>query len=124
MRLQLPPKFRRYEKARHRENSDGLLFVPSAEDAKTSSSGIGPTKSRRPVLGQFKLAWQLLRDGMAYNKPSSPTVEISQSLGEWVVRIVGTDGNTYSRAFESKPDAVTFAEEQRLRLALQSPTPN
>ncbi|QKC73893.1 hypothetical protein EB815_21070 [Mesorhizobium loti] len=61
---------------------------------------------------------------MAYNKPSSPAVEISPSLGEWVVRIVGRDGNTYSRAFEREPDAVVFAEDQRLRLGLKSLTPD
>ena len=58
---------------------------------------------------------------MADTKPSPPTVEISQSLGEWVVRIVTTDGNTYSRAFERESDAVAFAVNQRLRLGLQLP---
>ena len=61
---------------------------------------------------------------MADTKPSPPDVEISQSLGEWVVRIVTTDGNTYSRAFERESDAVAFAEDQRLRLGLQPPTPD
>jgi len=58
---------------------------------------------------------------MADNKPSPPTVEISQSLGEWVVTIVTMNGNTYSRAFERESDAVSFAVNQRLRLGLQLP---
>jgi len=60
---------------------------------------------------------------MADNKPSPPTVEISQSLGEWVVTIVTTNGNTYSRAFERESDAVTFAVNQRLHLGLLLPPP-
>ena len=77
---------------------------------------------KRPVLGQLLLALQLLGcKGMADNKPSPPTVEISQSLGEWVVTIVTTNGNTYSRAFERESDAVSFAVNQRLRLRLQLP---
>lgn len=76
-----------------------------------------------PVFGQLELASQLLRNGMAHNKPSTPTVEISQSLGEWVVTIVGAGGNTYSRIFDRQPDAVAFAEDQRLRLGLQVSTP-
>ena len=76
-----------------------------------------------PVFGQLELASQLLRNGMAHNKPASPAVEISQSLGEWVVTIVGAGGNTYSRVFEREPDAVAFAEDQRLRLGLQVSTP-
>ncbi|MGX5827167.1 hypothetical protein [Mesorhizobium sp. 43Arga] len=61
---------------------------------------------------------------MADTKPSTPIVEISQSLGEWVVTIVTTDGNTYSRAFEREPDAVAFAVNQRLHLGLQLPPPD
>lgn len=61
---------------------------------------------------------------MAYSKPSPPTVEISQSLGEWVVRIITTDNNTYSRAFERESDAVAFAADQRLRLGLELSTPD
>ncbi|WP_322414518.1 hypothetical protein [Mesorhizobium huakuii] len=61
---------------------------------------------------------------MADTKPSLSTVEISQSLGEWVVAIVTTDGHTYYRAFERESDAVAFAVNQRLHLGLQLPPPD
>jgi hypothetical protein len=61
---------------------------------------------------------------MADTKSSSPTVEVSHSLGEWVVRIVTTDGNTYCRAFERESDAVAFATTQRLHLGLQLAPPD
>ncbi|MBE1716485.1 hypothetical protein [Mesorhizobium japonicum] len=61
---------------------------------------------------------------MADTKPSPATVEISQSLGEWVVTIVTADGHTYSRAFERESDAVAFAVNQRLHLGLQLPSPD
>ncbi|WJI76578.1 MULTISPECIES: hypothetical protein [unclassified Mesorhizobium] len=54
-------------------------------------------------------------------KPSS-SVQIDKSLGEWVVRIKGRNGETYSRAFENEADAVAFAGDQSSRLGLEAPS--
>lgn len=48
------------------------------------------------------------------------SVQLSEFLGEWVVRIVGEGGGTYSRAFEQRDAAESFAEGQCLRLGLHS----
>jgi len=66
---------------------------------------------------------QFLKPGHGQHQTVPPTVEMGQSLGEWVVRIGTAAGNTYSRAFEPKSDAVSFAARQRLHLGLQLPPP-
>lgn len=62
-------------------------------------------------------------DSVTYRPPSSSSLllEIRHSLGEWVVRIIGRNGETYSRAFENEADAVAFAGDQSSRLGLEAP---
>lgn len=61
-------------------------------------------------------------DSVTYRPPSSSLfLEIRHSLGEWVVRLIGRNGETYSRAFEYEADAVAFAGDQSSRLGLEAP---
>lgn len=52
-------------------------------------------------------------------KHAYPKVQLSELLGEWVVRIVEKRGNSYTRTFQEKGFAESFAEGQRLRLGLE-----
>ncbi|MES0176866.1 hypothetical protein [Mesorhizobium sp. M0006] len=62
-----------------------------------------------------------MADSIKPSSSSSPSVQIDKSLGEWVVRIKGRNGETYSRAFENEADAVAFAGDQSSRLGLETP---
>ncbi|MCH4561238.1 hypothetical protein [Mesorhizobium jarvisii] len=53
-------------------------------------------------------------------KQASPNVQLSELLGEWVVRIAGKSGDPYSRIFQQKDLAEAFAEGQRVRLGLKA----
>lgn len=51
----------------------------------------------------------------------SPAIEIAESCGEWIVRIVA-DGMETVRVFEVEAFAMAFAEGQRIRLGLAEVT--
>jgi hypothetical protein len=47
-----------------------------------------------------------------------PCIEVVEACGEWFVRVTEKDGNSFTRSFEHKDYAVSFAEGQKTRLGL------
>ena len=61
-------------------------------------------------------------DNVQRNEDRSPKIELVEACGQWFVRVVEKDGTSFTRSFEHKDYATSFAEGQRLRLGLDEVT--
>jgi hypothetical protein len=57
-------------------------------------------------------------DSLQSYKAEIPKIEMVESCGEWFVRVTEKDGHSYTRTFEHKDHAFSFAEGQMARLGL------
>lgn len=57
-------------------------------------------------------------DSVLGYKAEIPKIEIVESCREWFVRVTEKDGHSYTRTFEHKDHAFSFAEGQMTRLGL------